>query len=59
MTSRNAPGQPDYADMVTALGVERPHLGGLSFGGGLAIAVYERHPHMVRSLVLAAAYARW
>lgn len=47
------------ADLITALGVERPHLCGLSFGAGLAIAVYQRHPHLVRSLVLAGAYAGW
>jgi pimeloyl-ACP methyl ester carboxylesterase len=53
----------DYADAVAgllgALGVERPHVCGLSFGGGLAIAVYGRHPDAVRSLVLAGAYAGW
>ncbi|MBW3575706.1 MAG: alpha/beta fold hydrolase, partial [Actinobacteria bacterium] len=54
---------PDYADAVAgfvgALGVERPHLAGLSFGAGLAIAVYGRHPSLPRSLVLASAYAGW
>jgi pimeloyl-ACP methyl ester carboxylesterase len=53
----------DYADavagLVGALGIHRSHLAGLSFGGGLAIAVYQRHPHLVRSLVLAGAYAGW
>jgi pimeloyl-ACP methyl ester carboxylesterase len=53
----------DYADAVTglvaALGIDRPHLDGLSFGGGLAVAVYQRHPELVRSLVLAGAYAGW
>lgn len=52
-----------YADAVAgladALGLDRPHVGGLSFGGGLAIAVYQRHPQLVRSLVLASAYAGW
>ena len=47
------------ADLIAALGIGRPHLGGLSFGGGLAIAVYQRHPQLVRSLVLAGAYAGW
>lgn len=47
------------ADLVAALGLERLHLGGLSFGGGLAIAVYRRLPHVVRSLVLAGTYAGW
>ena len=53
----------DYADAVTdfirAIGVERPHLLGLSFGAGLAIEVYGRHPSLARSLVLASAYAGW
>ncbi|MBA3525051.1 MAG: alpha/beta fold hydrolase [Geodermatophilaceae bacterium] len=47
------------ADLVGGLGLDRPHLGGLSFGGGLALAVYQRHPELVRSLVLASAYAGW
>lgn len=52
-----------YADvvigLVDSLGLSRIHLGGLSFGSGLALAVYERHPGRVRSLVLAGAYAGW
>jgi pimeloyl-ACP methyl ester carboxylesterase len=52
-----------YADavagLVDALGLAAVHLGGLSFGGGLALAVYGRHPRRVRSLVLAGAYAGW
>jgi pimeloyl-ACP methyl ester carboxylesterase len=47
------------ADLVDALGLDRPHLCGLSFGAGLAIAVCQRHPELVRSLVLASAYAGW
>lgn len=47
------------ADLVGALGLGSAHLGGLSFGGGLAIAVAARHPGLVRSLVLAGAYAGW
>ena len=53
----------DYADaaaaLMSALGVERAHLCGLSFGGGLAIAIYGRHPRLVSSMVLAGAYAGW
>lgn len=53
----------DYADclaaFVEALSLERPHVAGLSFGGGLAIELYDRHPGMPRSLVLAGAYAGW
>lgn len=47
------------ADLVAALGLDRPHVCGLSFGAGLALAVYRHHPHLVRSLVLAGAYAGW
>ncbi len=56
-------GLDGYADclaaFVEALGLERPHLGGLSFGGGLALEVFRRHPELPRSLVLASAYAGW
>lgn len=52
-----------YADAVAglaaALDLDRPHLGGLSFGGGLAIEVVHRHPTLPRSLLLAGAYAGW
>jgi len=47
------------ADLVTGLRLVRAHVCGLSFGGGLALAVYQRHPELVRSLVLASAYAGW
>ena len=53
----------DFADVaagfVAALGLERPHVVGLSFGGGLAIELFRRHPELPRSLVLASAYAGW
>ena len=53
----------DYADCVAAfveaLGLERPHVGGLSFGGALAIELHRRHPGLAKSLVLASAYAGW
>jgi pimeloyl-ACP methyl ester carboxylesterase len=53
----------DYADTVAALldtlDVGPAHILGHSFGGGLALAVYERHPRLVRSLVLVSAYAGW
>jgi pimeloyl-ACP methyl ester carboxylesterase len=52
-----------YADAVAgfldAIDIEQPHLLGLSFGGGLALEVYRRHPAVPRSLVLASAYAGW
>ncbi|MGY1708848.1 alpha/beta fold hydrolase [Geodermatophilus sp. SYSU D00758] len=47
------------ADLAGALDLGPVHLCGLSFGGGLALAVYRRHPGLVRSLVLASAYAGW
>ena len=47
------------ADLVAALGLPSVHLCGLSFGGGLALAVYQRHPESVRSLLLVSAYAGW
>jgi pimeloyl-ACP methyl ester carboxylesterase len=54
---------PEYADclaaFVDALGVGRAHVLGLSFGGGLALELYRRHPTIPLTLVLAAAYAGW
>lgn len=54
---------PDYADclagFIEALDLERPHVGGLSWGAGLALELYRRHPGVPRSLVLASAYAGW
>jgi pimeloyl-ACP methyl ester carboxylesterase len=56
-------GLEGYADCLTAfieaLDLDRPHVGGLSFGGGLAIELFRRHPRLPRSLVLASAYAGW
>lgn len=53
----------DYADclamFIDALGLARPHVVGLSFGGALALELYRRHPTIPRSLVLASAYAGW
>jgi pimeloyl-ACP methyl ester carboxylesterase len=47
------------AGFIDALGLGRPHLVGLSFGGGLALELYRRHPVVPRTLVLAPAYAGW
>jgi pimeloyl-ACP methyl ester carboxylesterase len=56
-------GLADYADclaaFVAALGVGRPHVAGLSFGGGLALELYQRYPEIPAKLVLAGAYAGW
>lgn len=54
---------PDYADCLAAfiedIGLVRPHVLGLSFGGGLALELYHRYPAIPRSLILASAYAGW
>lgn len=47
------------AEFVHSLGLSAIHLAGLSWGGGLAIAVAHRHPDLVRSLILMSAYAGW
>ncbi len=53
----------DYADTLAGffevLGLERPHVAGLSFGGTLALELHRRHPGIARTLVLASAYAGW
>jgi len=52
-----------YADCLIsflgALGVERPHLCGLSFGSSVALEVFTRRPALPRTLVLASAFAGW
>jgi pimeloyl-ACP methyl ester carboxylesterase len=54
---------PDYADclaaFIDAVGLARPHVAGLSFGGALALELYRRHPEVPRTLVLASAYTGW
>ena len=54
---------PEYAGylaaFVDALGLERPHMLGLSFGAGLALELYRHHPTVPRTLILASAYAGW
>jgi pimeloyl-ACP methyl ester carboxylesterase len=56
-------GMAGYVDCLAAfvveLGLERPHVVGLSFGGSLALAFSRRHPAIPRTLVLASAYAGW
>jgi pimeloyl-ACP methyl ester carboxylesterase len=56
-------GLPEYADCLAAwlgaVGSERPHLLGLSWGGALALELYRRHPDVPASLVLASTYAGW
>jgi pimeloyl-ACP methyl ester carboxylesterase len=55
---------PEYADCLAAwldvvVGVEAPHLLGLSWGSSLALELYRRHPDRPASLILASAYAGW
>ena len=52
-----------YADclagFIERLGLEAPHVAGLSFGGILALTLCRRHPAIPRTLILASAYAGW
>jgi pimeloyl-ACP methyl ester carboxylesterase len=54
---------PEFADalaaFVAALGLERPHLGGHSFGTMVALSLFRRHPAVPASLVLVGGYAGW
>ena len=56
-------GLADWADalaeLLGALALGPAHVLGLSFGGSLALAHYDRHPSQVTSLILAGAYAGW
>jgi pimeloyl-ACP methyl ester carboxylesterase len=53
----------DYANCLAAwleaVGIARPHVLGLSWGGALALELYRRHPHVPASLVVAGGYAGW
>jgi pimeloyl-ACP methyl ester carboxylesterase len=53
----------DYADclagLITALGVGSAHVGGLSWGGTVALELYRRHPQLVATLLLFDTYAGW
>jgi pimeloyl-ACP methyl ester carboxylesterase len=56
-------GLAGYADCLAAfvdrLGLEKPHVAGLSFGGTLALELYRRHGAIPNTLILASAYAGW
>ncbi|MFL5881553.1 MAG: alpha/beta fold hydrolase [Actinomycetota bacterium] len=41
--------------LVERLGLERPHVAGLSFGGALALALFRRHAALPATLTLASA----
>jgi pimeloyl-ACP methyl ester carboxylesterase len=45
--------------LMDAIGMERAHVLGLSWGGILAQEFYRRHPTRARSLILADTYAGW
>lgn len=53
----------DFADAAAAwlhaIGIERAHVLGLSWGSSVAIELYRRHPQLPSSLILASAYAGW
>jgi len=53
----------DYADalaaMIGALELAPAHVGGLSWGGTVALELYRRHPGLVASLLLVDTYAGW
>jgi pimeloyl-ACP methyl ester carboxylesterase len=54
---------PEYADvlagLIVALGLERAHVLGHSFGGALALELACRHPEVVTTLILVGGYAGW
>ena len=56
-------GMAGYADclagFVDRLGLEKPHVAGLSFGGALALEFSCRHSTIPTTLILASAYAGW
>jgi pimeloyl-ACP methyl ester carboxylesterase len=56
-------GMAGYADclagFVDRLGLEKPHVAGLSFGGALALELYHRHSAIPMTLILVSAYAGW
>lgn len=56
-------GLDGYADclagFIDRLGLGKPHVAGLSFGGSLALKLYQRHSTVPMTLTLASAYAGW
>jgi pimeloyl-ACP methyl ester carboxylesterase len=56
-------GLPDYANCLAALiedvGLGPAHVGGLSWGGTVALELYRQRPELVATLVLIDTYAGW
>ena len=56
-------GLAGYADalagLIEALGLAPAHVGGLSWGGVVALETYRRHPELVGTLILCDTYAGW
>ena len=54
---------PEYADvlagLIAALGLERSHLLGHSFGGALVLELFRRHPAVVATFIFVGGYAGW
>lgn len=48
----------DAAEVIESLGEGAVHVAGVSLGGGIAMRVASRHPHLVRSLALHSTAAR-
>jgi pimeloyl-ACP methyl ester carboxylesterase len=47
------------AGLIEALGLGPAHVGGLSWGGTVALELHRQHPELVAGLVLADTYAGW
>ncbi|HEX9683651.1 MAG TPA: alpha/beta hydrolase [Acidimicrobiales bacterium] len=58
-TARLADWADWLAEFIEVLDLAPAHVAGLSFGGGLALALFRQHPEVVRSLILMSAYAGW
>lgn len=42
----------DLAALLTALGIPRAHIGGISYGGEISLVFALKYPHMTRSLIV-------
>jgi pimeloyl-ACP methyl ester carboxylesterase/ribosomal protein S18 acetylase RimI-like enzyme len=53
----------DYADcfagLITQLDLAPVNIAGLSWGSTVLLELYRRHPHLVRTMILAGGYAGW